>query len=278
MIGSTIAGRWRVGEYMISGATGRVYHGVDLVFGQPVVIKALLDAEPVEVQRLCAEAQLSRRLRHRNIVHVHDWGRSGDGAYMVMAWHGEPLQERLLHGPIESAQAAEVARQIADALAYVHAQGFVHRDVRTWNILTRRERDGQVRATLIDFGCAKPREHDERYASAQRAVSLGRVLGGPRRVDPPDKRLALDPRHDIFCLGVVLFLMLSPDALPFVHWESRRWIHRVQTAEPGRLAARLGGGERAMTLQRIVARCIDESPDCRYPTAADLEAALASAC
>jgi serine/threonine-protein kinase len=161
---------------------------------------AELSAQELE-NRFLREARLAARLHHAAVATVFDAGRDGDALFLVMELvEGESLQRRLARGVFPSAQEAlELAAQVADALAAAHQSGIIHRDVKPANILLTRA--GAVKVS--DFGVAKA------VGDATELTRSGTVLGSPAYMAPEQiQGQAVDPRADIFSLGVVLYEML----------------------------------------------------------------------
>ena len=276
LIGCVVDGRFSVDAYLGSGGASRVYRATDRVLGGSCVLKLASTRGSVAEHGLLAEARLTHRLRRRGVPRVIDWGEWQRSPYMVLEDCGSELHKLLVTCPLGPRQAACVARQVADTLVVVHRRGVVHRDVRPWNIMLRQNADG-LRATLIDFGCASERQGDERYLAASRpGRSSTRTLGAWYGDGPTHgKSATFDPRHDVFCLGVVLHLMLSPVPRPFRVWHSTQWLHEEPDESALSLVARLGPQRGMDRLETIIRRCITGPRPNRIQTASELSAALA---
>src|SRR5262249_6143261 len=127
-----LVGRYRVDREIGRGGMARVYRGTDEVLGRTVAIKVLnpdFASDPTFVERFRREARAAARLNHPNVVAVFDTGSDGDLHFIVMEFvEGRTLAEVMsLEGPLEPARAAFIAASIADALAFAHANGLVHR-------------------------------------------------------------------------------------------------------------------------------------------------------
>jgi eukaryotic-like serine/threonine-protein kinase len=184
------------------GGMGSVWRARHLRLGRDVAVKFLAEellGQDDFALRFEREAQALARLSHPGIVAVHDFGREGERAYIVMEYvPGRPLSALL---PLPPARAREVALQVLDALGYAHARGLVHRDVKPDNILVGD--DGRVKVS--DFGLA-------RLAGPldTTVTTAGRVLGTPAYMAPEALAgAAPDARMDLFSLGVVLHEMLT---------------------------------------------------------------------
>ena len=150
-----------VGHFEILGELGRggfgiVYEARDRRLGRLVAFKAVRpgprEEAPQRAEWLAREAEAAARLDHPNIVTVHDVGTGEAGPYIVMErLHGETLRERLDRGPVPSAEAHRIIREVARGVAHAHACGVVHRDLKPGNVFLRR--DGGVK--VLDFGLAR---------------------------------------------------------------------------------------------------------------------------
>jgi eukaryotic-like serine/threonine-protein kinase len=190
------------------GGMGTVWKGRHVPLNRTVAVKFLsesLAAHPEFARRFEGEAQALARLSHPGIVAVHDFGREGDRAYIVMEYvEGVPLSSRI---PLPPERARDVGLQVLDALAYAHAQGVVHRDVKPDNILL----EGSGRVKVSDFGVARILDPAD---AGDRDTTVGRVLGTPAYMAP--EALTGGPPHprmDVYSVGVVLYEAV-PAAVP----------------------------------------------------------------
>jgi hypothetical protein len=225
--GSIIAGQYRTGIRMGSGASGVIYEAARISDGMPVAIKLLRAAaahDAVASDRLRREAEALGLAWHPNVVEVIDHGHLADGtSYLVMErLRGETLATRL-KGKVRlgSVELLPIATQVCDALVAVHAAGVVHRDLKPSNIYLAIDVDdpGSVeRVKLLDFGIARVEWEETRI------TNMGAPLGTPGYMSPEQETGGeVDARSDIFALGAVLYECLvgePPPPTPSGLWRS----------------------------------------------------------
>ncbi len=262
-------GRYEILEELGQGAMGRVYRARDPLIERPVAIKTVpieeLQREGRDAEaRFLREAQSAGRLSHPNIVTIYDVGEADGLAYIAMEFlTGATLREVMDRGPMPLDLALETAQQMADALAFAHAHGVIHRDVKPANVMIS---GGQGRIKLTDFGIAHLANSDHTQA--------GQMLGSPRYMSPEQAMgRELDGRSDMFSLGAVLYEMLTGhyafdgDNLPVIVY---RVIHDTPVA-----AATLRPALPAPLLElldRLLSKDPAARPDAR--TASEMFAAL----
>jgi eukaryotic-like serine/threonine-protein kinase len=187
------------------GGMATVYRAHDEVLDRQVAIKVLhphLATDEAFLDRFRREARAAAALSHPNVVAVHDWGESEEGAYLVLQLIEGPTLRQLLreHGQLSPEEAAGVLIPVARGLGAAHAAGMVHRDVKPENLLLGR--DGIVRIT--DFGLARA------IASANATFGTDVLIGSPHYLSPEAvEGDRLDPRADVYALGVILFECLT---------------------------------------------------------------------
>ncbi len=269
LAGRVLAGRYRLESLLASGGMAQVWQGTDDVLRRQVAVKLLhphLAADATFVERFRQEAVAAARLAHPGIVAIYDTcSEDGVEAIVMELVGGRTLRERLDDGtPIDAWQAAGLAAQVAEALDAAHRAGLVHRDIKPANVLL----SGDGRVKVADFGIAKA------VADAD-LTQPGLMVGTAKYLAPEQVRGdAVDPRTDLYSLGVVLYEMLCGRP-PFVaDTDAATALARLQR-DPRRPRQVRAGVPKA--LEEIVCRAMARDPDERYDTAADLRAALLAA-
>ena len=202
-----------LGRYVIVAELGRggfsvVYKALDTSLdNRPVALKVLhphLLVDPTFVLRFQHEAGAAANLRHPNIVVVYEVGEIDGTYYIAMEYlPGASLDELIKEeGPLAPRRAVKIIKQIASALDYAHERGFIHRDVKSGNIIVGED----DHATLTDFGLV-------RAAEGTSLTSTGKIVGTPEYMSPeqadPIKTRELDWRTDLYSLGIVAYELLT---------------------------------------------------------------------
>jgi serine/threonine-protein kinase len=213
--GHVVAGQYRIGARMGSGASGVIYQATRLTDGLPVAIKLLRAAtahDAVASDRLRREAEALGLSWHPNVVEVIDHGHLPDGtSYLVMELlEGETLAARLkFKGRLSADELFPIATNVAEAVVAIHAAGVVHRDLKPANIYLTHDEAGGERAKILDFGIARV-EWEE-----MRITNMGAPLGTPGYMSPEQETGGeVDARSDVYAIGAVLYECLVGEPPP----------------------------------------------------------------
>ncbi|HEY3570183.1 MAG TPA: protein kinase [Thermoanaerobaculia bacterium] len=264
-VGSRI-GNYEILEQLGGGSMGEVYKALDQRLDRVVALKLLpadLARDPSARRRFLHEAKAVAALDHPNVATLYEVGESEGGRmFLALAFcEGETLQQRLERGPLPLPEAVSIARQIAQGLAAAHCLHIVHRDVKPSNVVILP--DGKVK--LLDFGLAK-------MTGATSLTRLGSSPGTPAYKSPEQTRGdKVDPRSDLWALGVVLYEMVT-GRLPFGGEYEQAVIYAILNEPPRPLdAGKAFPPELAKTIERALAK----DPAKRYATAEEMEEDLA---
>jgi serine/threonine-protein kinase len=271
LVGTTLAGKYRIDARLNEGGMGTVYRGTHVLMDKTVAIKVLrpsLAADEKIVARFSREARAASRITHPNAISVTDFGEDESGhVFLVMEYlSGKTLKHVIREGPLPLARVVDITRQIGDALNAAHAQGVVHRDLKSENIMLLDTMTGD-HAVVLDFGIAKINESEGNVDTGLTAPNL--VIGTPQYMSPEQcsQDAEIDARSDIYSLGVILFEMLvghvpfsgdSPTMVMMKH---------LQEPVPSILEER---SDLPASVARVVARAMAKVRDNRYQNVAEL--------
>ncbi len=251
-----------------------VFLARDLLLDRPVAVKVLFSSfatDPSFVERFRREAQAAANLSHPNIVNVFDWGEEQGTYFIVMEYvEGRSLAEILKsEGRLHPDRAAEIATDVAAALGFAHRNGLVHRDVKPGNVLV--SPDGHVK--VADFGIATAMAAQGSTESDDPDLTrAGMVMGTATYFSPEQAQgKAVDPRSDIYSLGVVLYEMLTGQP-PFTGDSPVGIAYRHVTERP--VAPKTINPDLAASINAITLKAIAKKPTNRYPSAEDLRSDL----
>jgi serine/threonine protein kinase len=251
------------------GGMGVVYKARDRSLDEVVAIKVLrpdFAQDPRMADRFKSEIRLARRVRHRNVCAIHDYGEDQGLFYISMEFlEGVDLKHQLRErGAFPVAEAYEVAIQIAEGLQAVHEAGIIHRDLKTPNIM----RDAGGVARLMDFGIAKREGDGTRTAT-------GHIVGTPEYMSPEQAQgHRVDFRSDIYALGIVIYEIFT-GRVPF-RGETPistilKHLHDPPPLDPP------DADTIPVPVRAVLRRCLAKSPDDRYPSAREVADALRGA-
>ncbi len=203
MIGTVLSGRYRLQAKLGSGGMSTVFLARDQTLDREVAVKVMhreMTEQADQLERFRQEARAVAKISHPNVVAVIDAGEDRGHPYIVFEYvEGETLKQRINRvGALDPQEALAYAIEIARGLTVAHSRNMVHRDIKPQNVLI----DAEGRAKLTDFGISRQLEQNGMTAT-------GRVLGTTDYVAPEQAMgRGVDPRSDIYSLGVVLYEML----------------------------------------------------------------------
>ena len=276
MIGRTLSHYEIVGE-LGAGGMGVVYRAHDTLLQRAVALKVLpadAMADESRQRRFLQEARAASALNHPHIVTIYDVIHQ-DGVYAIVMEliEGTSLQAVIERGPVPVHQALSIARQIADALGVAHAAGIVHRDLKPANVIIT----GRGHAKVLDFGIAKldpMRSAASDSAGTRTALTMmGAVVGTAAYMSPEQARgEPVDPRTDVFSLGIVLYEMLSGRS-PFAAATITAVLHKLIYEQPPDLNS-TPGVEIPPAVVATVERALAKNAGERYQSMDAMAAAL----
>lgn len=264
-------GACRIEKKIGEGGMGSVYRGRHKTLDIPLAVKVLpkhIDLkDPEYSQRFSREARIAARLRHPNMVQVHDYGVEGSFYYLVMDYvEGPTCSEEVQRlGRLEWQQAVDIARQVADGLEYASSKGIIHRDVTPGNIIM--DVDGTARIT--DLGLAK-----ETSADATGLTRSGASLGTPYYMSPEQINSArdVDFRADIYSLGATLYHLVC-GKVPYTGTTFEVMTKQVREPLP---SPKNHVPELSDDLCDVIRKMMAKAPDNRYQSYEELRKDLAN--
>ena len=272
MLGERIS-HYRVTGKLGVGGMGVVYEAEDTRLARPVALKFLPDElarDPDAVRRFEREAQTIALLNHPHICTIYDLGHSHGRSFIAMErCDGVSLKTYMSRRTLDTAEIVDIALQITDALAAAHEKGIVHRDIKPGNIVVSEARQVKV----LDFGLARRfRIPHTGQMGPDGSTIIGRPLGTANYMAPERiLQMPLDPRSDLFSVGVVLYEMAT-GRLPFAGASPSETVTNIFDKEP--VPIRVLAPARPAALEAIVTQSIAKRAEDRFQTAAELRNAL----
>ncbi|HKS28777.1 MAG TPA: protein kinase [Pyrinomonadaceae bacterium] len=280
LVGQMLTERYRIDERISEGGMGTVYRATHVLMDKRVAIKVLhpsLAADDKIVARFSREARAASRISHPHALNVTDFGESESGVvFLVMEFlDGRTLKDVIQsEGPMPLARAVEIIKQVAGALDAAHAEGVVHRDLKSDNIMLMEAAGGTDWAKVLDFGIAKIKENTGNTDPGLTAPNL--IIGTPQYMSPEQcsQASAIDARSDIYSLGVIIYEMLtghvpfageSPTAIMMKH---------LQEPPPSVMEER---DDLPPQVGMVITSALAKRPEDRFQSAGELSEALASA-
>src|SRR4029450_11912856 len=212
LVGTLLAGRYRIKKLCGEGGMGRVYEAEHVEIGRRVAVKVLHPAysrTPEVVERFRREARAASKVGHPNIVDVTDSGTTDDGSFFFVMEFIEGVELGLVifkEGPMAVQRALHIGAQMCDALQAAHDAGIIHRDLKPENVLLITKEGQPDFVKVLDFGIAKSTEVEETAKSGRRLTRPGVAMGTPEYMAPEQAAgKPADPRSDIYAVGSILY-------------------------------------------------------------------------
>ena len=267
-----LGGRYRTGREVGRGGMALVYLAHDIKHDREVAIKVIRAELSASLgrDRFLREIAIAARLRHPNILPLYDSGEENGAVYFVMPFESGPsLRERLAReGPLSITDALSVLRDVARALQYAHAQGVVHRDIKSDNILM----SGGA-AVVADFGIAKAIFAAQTNASNGRMTQEGAGIGTPAYMAPEQAvgDPSTDHRADLYAFGCLAYELFTGKP-PFHDLATHQLIAaHVGTAPPPLRTLR---GDVPSGVDSLITKCLAKDPNLRPQGASELVESL----
>jgi serine/threonine-protein kinase len=265
LIDTLFDGRYRIQRKLGAGGMADVYLAEDQELGRRVAIKILNGRHANDdqfIERFRREAKNAAALNHPNIVSIYDRGEAEDTYYIAMEFlDGRTLKELIVsRGAAPINVAIEYARQILSALRFAHRHGIVHRDIKPHNVLV----DAEGRVKVTDFGIAR--------AGTSQMTETGSIVGTAQYLSPEQARGGeVDPRSDLYSLGVVLYELLTGKTPFDGETPVEIAMKHLSTAPkpPSKLRPDV-----PPELDKVVLRALAKNPDERYQSADEMEVDL----
>jgi eukaryotic-like serine/threonine-protein kinase len=280
MIDRTIS-HFRILEKLGAGGMGVVYKATDTRLDRSVALKFLpegMSQEPQALERFRREAQAASALNHPGICTIYDIGDQDNTPFIAMEFiDGETLRQHINGKPLPIEEILDLGIQISAAIEAAHSKGIIHRDIKPSNVFVTK--DGQ--AKVLDFGLAKLVNKGVLASAAdglsskstEESISIvGIISGTPAYMSPEHVRGDdLDPRADIFALGLLLYEMATGRAA-FGGRTGGAIIEAILTRTPE--SVRSLNPQLPLQLEEIINKCIEKDRDRRYASAAQVRADL----
>lgn len=282
LLGRILNGRYEIIEPLGAGGMGRIYRAIQHPLDRLVALKVLdprydRTNDPEFEKRFLLEASVTAKLKHPNTVTVHDYGRTDDGVYYIAMelLEGETLQQVLLKsGTVPWTRALYVAGQVARSLREAHRLGLVHRDLKPANIMLISEGAEADAVKVLDFGLVKDFTAGSGPSEKRPDLTQASMLiGSPLYVSPEQIRNKIDPRSDIYSLGVVLFQAIS-GRTPFVGNDTFDIIAKHLRERPPELRQ---FATVPVEVNHLVMKCLEKAPEARFQNMDELLEAMRQA-
>jgi serine/threonine-protein kinase len=278
LVGSTVAGKFKVLSLVAAGGMGKVYRAEQMPLGRTVALKVLhvhpgdeVDSDdPQFKKRFLREASILAKLQHPNIVTIFDYGAiEGETERYFMAMEflsGQTLGRRIADNTLLTPRdTIKIARQIARGLTEAHASGIIHRDLKPSNVMLLVGRDGEDLAKIVDFGIVKLIGDDSQ--EGEELTQEGSFIGSPKYMAPEQitRGGKVDARTDVYSFGIILYQCLT-GTVPFDGASSVQTLMAHLNQVPQPMRERVPGLDIPDWLDQLVMSCIEKEPSQRPQT------------
>ncbi|MGI9474414.1 MAG: serine/threonine-protein kinase, partial [Rubripirellula sp.] len=261
-------GDYELLEEIARGGMGVVFRAIQKGLNRSVALKVILAgqfATDEDVQRFQSEAEAAAILQHPAIVPIYEVGQcEGHHFFSMGLVTGSTLANAVRDRPMMGQEAARILSDVAGAIAFAHAHGVVHRDLKPGNILL----DKSARPHVTDFGLAKRADTDSQL------TGTGQVIGTPNYMAPEQAsglNHLIGARSDVYSLGAVLYFTLTGRP-PFHATGMMETLQQVISQDP--VPPHRLNGSIDEDIETICLKCLQKDPGARYQSAADLQADL----
>ncbi|MBI3070795.1 MAG: serine/threonine protein kinase [Deltaproteobacteria bacterium] len=267
--GTLLKNQYKIVGPIARGGMGTVYRGEDISLKRIVAIKVLpskFNSDPELVKRFLLESQSAAALDHPNIVPIYTVGTDQGFNFFVMKLiQGETLTKLIRSRSLNAGSALHVVTQICDGLDAIHRAGYVHRDIKSSNVMV----DSSGRVTLLDFGVLRQAEG----SGAGALTKTGLVMGTPHYIAPEQARDSklVDHRSDLYALGVVMYEVFA-GRLPFIAANVIDVVMKHLTEMPPPLESI--NPSIPKSLSTIVMKALEKKKEDRFQSALEIKAAL----
>jgi len=267
-VATALESRYQVLKELGRGGMGIVFQAYDKQLKEQVAIKILsplLSNNAEALERMQREVSAARRITHSNVIRIHDISEISGLHYVSMEFfQGTSLKDTINHTPLSLMQSLNIARQICDGLDAAHAQGVIHRDLKSQNIIVGST--GQVK--IIDFGLALS-------THLEGMTATGLIMGTPEYMAPEQVAgKKVDERADIYSLGIILYELFT-GKVPFSGDSAIAVGFKQMKEDP--VKPSLLNPQITPQLEAVILKALQKDPLYRYRTAGDLKSDLEAA-
>ena len=276
LVGTEVAGRFRIEELIGQGGMGKVYRARHLALEKIVCLKtlkpALLD-DPTLVGRFEREAKAASRLNHPNVIAVLDFGRIGEEGTLYIAMEfvqGKDLRLVLRdEWPLAEDRLVHILAQVLGALGEAHSHNVIHRDLKPENIMLEQRRDAPDFVKVLDFGIAKIMDSD------MPGLTRSDVVCGTPQYMAPEQATgsALDSRCDLYAVGVILYQMATGH-LPFDGQNSMEVLTKHVNELPVPPRKKMPDAPISEALEKLILKALEKEPSARPQSAEEFRQLL----